>query len=303
MPVNDPLQGGTCHCEQAALRTRQAYELLAYLLTSAELCTREPLSYGTFRLADAAGRLATAMLQNLPAQDQALLRRVAADVEAHKDLVMRDSAAFENFVAELVEQVAGDLLPRLKSSGRPAASSRHDTGETGMGGPDRPDERSSAILARLLETRRVVRSFATEPVPDDWLRRIVRAGGHGTTAGNRRIQQLLILDQPGQIRAVKAFAPGIWGTPAALIVILLDLAAAERSQVQIDRDETVWIDVGIAAMNMMLMAHSLGLGSCPASSFSRRAVRLALGLPESLRPAFMIQLGWPAQPRSSDPAG
>jgi hypothetical protein len=46
------------------LTARDAYELLALLMTSAELCTVEPGYYGSFRLLDAALRLMDAMLTN-----------------------------------------------------------------------------------------------------------------------------------------------------------------------------------------------------------------------------------------------
>jgi albonoursin synthase len=86
------------------------------------------------------------------------------------------------------------------------------------------------------------------------------------------------------------------GRPTALIVILTDLRKAAEEQVQVDKHTTRWIDVGTAAMNMSLAAHALGLGSCPATSFSRSGVAVMLDLPPTLVPEFILQLGHPAQP-------
>lgn len=82
--------------------------------------------------------------------------------------------------------------------------------------------------------------------------------------------------------------------PTALIVICTDLERAREEQVQVEKDTTTWMDVGTAAMNMMIAAHALGLGSCPTTSFSRSGVRSLLELPPAIVPEFILQLGHPA---------
>jgi nitroreductase len=291
MRTADPEHGDQSPGRDLAVTPAQACELLAYLATSAELCTREPMHYGMFRLIDASGRLATAMCENMPEDRSDWLRELRDSIDSNKELIMYDRPAFEEFVRQLVERMASGPLSARAPAETAGSATREQPEVTSR--DDRPGEEPATTLAGLLETRRVVRSFTDEPVEERQLTQILLAGRRGTTAGNRKIQQFLVVDRPGQIRAVKTFAPGILGTPPVLIVVLIDLVAAGRYNVQVDRDETVWIDVGIAAMNMMIMAHALGLGSCPASSFSSRAVQLALSLPQPLRPAFMIQVGHP----------
>jgi nitroreductase len=63
------------------------------------------------------------------------------------------------------------------------------------------------------------------------------------------------------------------------------------------RDTSVWMDVGTAAMSMMLAAHALGLGSCPTTSFSRSRVAAVLNLPSTAVPEFILQLGHRAPER------
>lgn len=87
------------------------------------------------------------------------------------------------------------------------------------------------------------------------------------------------------------------GSPAALIVICTDGGLAAAAEVQLDRDVTPWIDVGTAAMNMMLAAHAVGLGSCPVTSFSKGAVAVVLKLPPKVVPEFIVQLGRPLATR------
>jgi nitroreductase len=154
------------------------------------------------------------------------------------------------------------------------------------------------VVLETMRTRRVVRSFTDEPVSEADLRRILEAGRWALSAGNRYINKFLVIQDPTRIRLAKAVSPGMLARPTALIVILTDLQRAAEQQVQVDKDTAVSVDVGTAAMNMSLAAHALGLGSCPATSFSRSGVAAALDLPPTMIPEFILQLGHPApQPR------
>jgi nitroreductase len=152
---------------------------------------------------------------------------------------------------------------------------------------------ADAVMENI-RTRRVVREFTADPLTEAEIRPILTAGRWAATGGNRRIQRFLVSQSPETIRLVRAVSPGIWTRPSALVVICVDGALARADQVQIERDTTVLIDVGTAAMNMMLAAHAIGIGSCPATSFSRSGLRTVLGLPEGVAPEFILQLGRPA---------
>jgi len=153
-------------------------------------------------------------------------------------------------------------------------------------------------VLQTIRTRRVVRSFTDEPVSEADLRKILESARWALSAGNRYISKFLVVQDPNRIRLVKSVSPGMLARPTALIVILTDLQKAAEQQVQIERDTATSVDVGTAAQNMSLMAHALGLGSCPATSFSRSGVAATLDLPPTLVPEFILQLGHPApQPR------
>src|SRR5947209_4549757 len=162
------------------------------------------------------------------------------------------------------------------------------------------EQTSSAAetVLQTMRTRRVVRSFTDEPVSEAHLRMILESARWALSAGNRYISKFLVVQDPNRIRLVKAVSPGMLARPTALIVILTDLHKAAEQQVQIERDTATSIDIGTAAQNMSLMAHALGLGSCPATSFSRSGVSVALDVPSTMIPEFILQLGHPApQPR------
>lgn len=151
---------------------------------------------------------------------------------------------------------------------------------------------------QVIRTRRVVRNFTDEPVSDADLRMILESARWALSAGNRYISKFLVVQDPARIRLVKAVSPGMLARPTALIMIMTDVQKAAEQQVQIEKDMATQVDVGTAAQNMSIMAHALGLGSCPATSFSRSGVSATLDLPPTLIPEFILQLGHPAsEPR------
>jgi len=49
----------------------------------------------------------------------------------------------------------------------------------------------------------------------------------------------------------------------------------------------------MAAQNMMLLAYSLGIGSCPVVSFSKTALKELLNIPEHVDPVLILSFGYP----------
>ena len=152
---------------------------------------------------------------------------------------------------------------------------------------------SADELLALMKSRRVCRSFTDEPVSDEELRLMTEAARWATSAGNRHLHKFLIVRDPDTIRRVRSVSPGMLAPPPALIVILTDLEVAARESLQVEHDQANWMDVGTAAMNMMNMAHAVGLGSCPVTSFSRSGAAVMLDLPPYLVPEWILIVGHP----------
>jgi nitroreductase len=150
-------------------------------------------------------------------------------------------------------------------------------------------------LLKAIWCRRVTREFTDEPVSREDLHVVLESVRWAPSAGNRRINKFIVVSDPVTIRHLRMVSPGMLGKPTVVVVILTDLEAAERGQIQVFKDTNTWIDAGIAAATMMLAAHALGLGSCPATSFSRPGVKVMLDLPDTLLPEFMVQLGHPVR--------
>ena len=172
-----------------------------------------------------------------------------------------------------------------------------------MSAAPRPSPELAQTVLDLMRTRRVVRRFTDEPVSDAEVRAVLEAGRWATAGGNRRVHRFLVVRDPTTIRLVKLMSPGMLGAPTALIVICLDLERSEEQQVPVERHDSIWIDVGTAAMNMMVVAHALGLGTCPVTSYSTSGVSTLLDLPETVVPQMFVLLGHPAPHRRRLRAG
>ena len=84
-------------------------ELMAFLLASAETCTREPYHYGTFRLLDGASRLAGIALRSVPDPEHHWLADLKRDIDDHKGLLMWDPEAYYAYVQAVTGKIVGHL--------------------------------------------------------------------------------------------------------------------------------------------------------------------------------------------------
>jgi nitroreductase len=96
---------------------------------------------------------------------------------------------------------------------------------------------------------------------------------------------------------IRQFAPGIFSTPAAFIVICVKKAPDANPWAQ----ATYLADCAIAAQNIMLAAYELGIGSCVALSYAKVAIQEILSLPENVEPLLVITLGHAAEAPTPPP--
>jgi nitroreductase len=143
-----------------------------------------------------------------------------------------------------------------------------------------------------IRSRRVVRNMSEKPLPPGEIELIQRSAHFAPNAGNRRIQKLVVVDDPGMLRLLRLISPGMLPAPRAAIVICIDLDRAERFGMT-ERTPGLYIDVGTLASTIMLAAYGRGIGSCPVTSFSRTAAARLLGLPDRVLPWMMVCFGYP----------
>ena len=146
-------------------------------------------------------------------------------------------------------------------------------------------------------TRRSVRRYADKPVSDGELRTILTAGMTGPSCVNARDWHFLVT-RDRELLAKMAEAAGRAAAPlksAPLgILVLEDLERAFQ------RAPDYWvIDASIAAENMILAAHALGIGSvwlgCWPQMERVERLRELFRLPETVVPHSLIAFGYPGE--------
>lgn len=144
-----------------------------------------------------------------------------------------------------------------------------------------------------IKTRRVIREVTDEPVERAQIEQILEAARWAPVGGNLRVHRFVVVQNPTTLRTLRMVSPGMFQRPPVVIVICIDWEAVASHQMA-ETNRALYTDVGMAALNMMLAAYSLGLGSGPVTSFSKEAVRVVLNLPDNLTPEMFVCIGHPA---------
>ena len=111
---------------------------------------------------------------------------------------------------------------------------------------------------KLIESRRSIRSYKPDMVPDDLIDKVIEAGTFAATGGGRQSPIIIAVkdrktrDKLSKLNAdiMGAETDPFYGAPLVLIVL------ADRSS------STYLYDGSLVMRNLMLAAHALGLGSC-----------------------------------------
>jgi nitroreductase len=149
-----------------------------------------------------------------------------------------------------------------------------------------------ALLA-LMKSRRSVRRYLPDPVPDEVLQQILEAGRWAPSANNQQPWAFVVV-QDEEIRkqvakhATYYLARHARVDEAPLLIVL----CAQRSRMSRERLRE---DVGMAGMQMMLQAKALGLGTCWIDGIERGEVSKILSIPDYLDIAGLITVGFPAE--------
>ena len=145
-----------------------------------------------------------------------------------------------------------------------------------------------------IKERRSVRSFSDRPVEKEHLERLIEAAVWAPSGGNGQTWRFVVITDPRMMKKIKMVSPGLLGGPPAVIVIAQDLEEARHKGGEMGVESITKMDSAIASQNIMLAAHSLGLGTCVIASFHATAVGRMIKLPEKVLPHLLVSVGHPA---------
>jgi nitroreductase len=151
-----------------------------------------------------------------------------------------------------------------------------------------------------IHTRRSIRQYRKDPVPDDILEQVLRAAMAAPSARNGQPWHLVVIRDPDLLSQVPSFHPnGAMAAEAPLAILVC-------GDIRLEGSPGYWsIDCAAATQNLLLAAHDLGLGAVWTGVYPREeriaGFRQLLDLPEEVIPHTLVPLGYPAEtPISTD---
>ena len=145
-----------------------------------------------------------------------------------------------------------------------------------------------------IRSRRSVRKYKDKQVPWDNIVTIMQAGKYAPSAGNLQNWKFIYVKTDAKRQAIaKACLGQDWMEPAPVfIVVVAEPEKAERYYGT--RGARLYTTQGCAAaiQNMLLTAHSLGLGTCWIGAFDEDGLSSTLGIIEEVRPQIVLTIGY-----------
>lgn len=146
----------------------------------------------------------------------------------------------------------------------------------------------------VITTRRSIRKYSSKPVSSGVVKELLTAGMSGPSTGKQEPWHFVVLTERSQIDKLASIQPyqAVLSQVPVAIVVCCDMKLLKYHD--------FWLmDCSIATQNILLTAHSKGLGSvwlgCHFMPDRAKAVREKLSLPENIMPFSVIPIGYPAE--------
>jgi nitroreductase len=154
-----------------------------------------------------------------------------------------------------------------------------------------------------ISSRRSIRAFQERKVSPEIIGQILEAANASPSAGNLQDTKIVIVqDEEGRNAIAEACVEQHWIAEAP-VVLVLGVDPTEEERMYGDRGKDVYLKHNSAAMaeNILLAAHSLGLGACWVGAFAEDMLRNALNMGEDVMPQVVIPIGYAdEQPKKLD---
>ena len=145
-------------------------------------------------------------------------------------------------------------------------------------------------ILELIKTRRSIRKYKQDPVSEEELNKILEAGRWAPSASNRQPWSFIVLrSEETKRKLAETLTWGGFLSQAPLGIAVVINPRASNHPVE---------DGAAATQNMLLEAHSLGLGACwigAYGSVNEESAKDILNVPDDERLLSVIVIGRPAE--------
>ena len=151
-----------------------------------------------------------------------------------------------------------------------------------------------------LFSRRSIRKFTAEPVTEETLQKIIEGAMSAPSAGNQQPWHFVVIKDRKLLDQIPAIHPHSLMCREALVAILI------CGDPTLEKHQGYWVqDCSAATENLLLSAHSLGLGGVWVGIYPREdritGLRKLLHVPEHIFPFALVPIGHPAERKPARP--
>lgn len=143
-------------------------------------------------------------------------------------------------------------------------------------------------VKEAIRTKRAVREFAKEPLPEDAVKAILNAGRRAQSSKNRQAWAFVAIRDHETLKKVSKFGMFAGHMAGAGLGVLILTPPPEKFYGAL-------FDAGQAAAYMQLAAWEMGIGSCLATLHRPKGAYPLLGIPEEFHVLMAISFGYPAK--------
>ena len=145
-----------------------------------------------------------------------------------------------------------------------------------------------------IKGRRSIRKFKDDAIGEEIINELLEAAQMAPSAGNLQARDFVVVLNRVLKQKLRGAALNQSLIEEAPVVIVVVANIGRSARVYKSRGELYAIqDATAAVMNLLLAAHSKGLGTCWVGAFEEYMVTDLLGLPDKTKPVAIIPIGYP----------
>jgi nitroreductase len=150
-------------------------------------------------------------------------------------------------------------------------------------------------LMKAIKGRRSIRKFKKQDIAEKTIAQLIEAASYAPSAGNIQPWEFVVVRNPALKKKLSEAALNQAQVEEAPVVVVVCANEKRSSMGYGGRGRTLYClqDTAAATQNILLTAHSLGLGTCWVGSFNEDEAKESLRAPEGMRPVVMIPVGYP----------
>ena len=148
-------------------------------------------------------------------------------------------------------------------------------------------------LYEVVRTRRSIRSYMTDPIPDEVLSRVLEAVRVAPSGSNRQPWHwILVKDEEKKQSLAKICNSQMWIAEAPVVIVACG-RNLNYNRAGYMGDMSILVDTSIAFTHLILAARNEGLGTCWIGAFNNEKVKKIFKVPENWYVVAISPIGYP----------